>query len=655
MELQSSIADSLCKTCRAAGLPQSQTHSIVNEVAKWYRSNGLEWTVERLKDLHHWYITREAGVPNIPNWVAHHSDSPKGPFRCVFSIKNKQKALAVLSLHTAFYHEQVSSKQLNKLLDGLNSAEVPNVVKRKNPPRVNEERIPKLHYESPTLQCLTGVSIPAGTKVYALQNPNLETVARAYMRSWQDLPGETAEFLRGAKLTRHAPEVLLARHYRVPVGTLSCIQEPSLKARWISNPNRITQHFMRPLGEAWGDWLDRFPTDCTKIQDRGVNWARTKLKAGMTLAAADLTSATDKLNLSPCLDMVHKVMCGNTITEMLEQKAHGDRVNLYLHSVKHFYDVSRGDWMLNGVPYAWKVGWPLGTRPSFPLLGLVNNICAMQASQEVGIPWKDSFRVLGDDIVMDARILPAYTRRIESLGGVVNPTKSIVSDKAVEFAGRVIEPQGSYLKRVKARDISDDSFMELMQLMGDQAKWLLKPRQRKVWEELRYIPGIAVDGPRSQESHGEPLALRYLWYLRHVDLPKVEPDIKILDAEQMAVQMVEALRSHYPELDLQEQAKWFIPRDIWEGVHPSKTAYTKVQDAGDPRRENGKSALEVAEARINNPGFVPYQTFKRRELGSDAVPASKPDSQPPDDDPPPPGDHGLTPKVPPRKKKSRGR
>jgi len=666
MELQSSIADNLCVQCRAAGLPQAETHAIVNQIAKWYACNGMEWTVERLKSLHHWYITEKAGVPNIPDWVAHHSDSPKGPFRCVFSMRNTQKALAVLSLHTVFFNEQVSTKQFEKLLNGLKSAEVPDVpeVKVRSKKKFGDSHL--LQYTSPTLQCLTGVIAPAGSLKFSVNSSRedkplkKEVLARAYATSWQQLPEETVRFLKDADLLRFAPEHLIERdypvgfdvRYKVPIGTMSCIQEPSLKARWISNPNRITEHFLTPLGEAWFSSLQQFPTDCTKNQIRGVEWAKTKLSEGVKLAAVDLKSATDCLNLKPCLDIAFQWMHGyyyrHAIDRIDEIKGKDSvsarRWSRYLLSTRHFCDVSRGNWLLDGTTYRWEVGWPLGTRPSFPLLGLVNNLVARQASLDAGLTnWTDRFRVLGDDIVMDARCVDHYTRRIQRLGGVINLDKTIVSDVAVEFAGRVIDKHGSYLKRVKVRDISDDSFMELMVNMGDQAKRLLKPRQRRVWDELKYVPGTIVPGHYSQESFGEPLSLRYLWYLKHLDRPKADPDAPNLyktgyDArQQLALELMVALKTGYPGISMEDMHSWCIPRDIWLGVQPSKSAITKVVDGGDPRKENGKSQLQAAEAKVSDPSFVPYQTFKQTVLQDkkSGVDSPNPSTLPPLDSPPP--------------------
>jgi len=613
--VNATIRDSLCKTYRAAGLPKDRALPLVNQVVKWYRNNGIEWTVDRMKSIHHWYITQLSGEPNIPSWVAHKSDRPKGPFGQVFLMSNKQCALAILSSHTLFFMNQVSQKQLDKLLDGLHSKRVTVEFPRADSLK---RAIPKLEYSSPTLQALTGVSIPAcGKEVIRLSSPNRSEVAKAYAESWLNLPKETAMFLLEAGLSRHAPPdpPLERRVSWSTLGTLSCIQEPSLKARWISNPNRITQHFLRPLGDLWGSWLSKFPTDCTLNQSLGVAWVREQLAKGVTLAGVDLQSATDKLNLEPCLDLVHRRRFGVSITdpasaELWQRTPNGKG---YVAAINHFIHVSRGEWAYGWERMHWDVGWPLGTRPSFPLLGLVNNLAARWACAQAQVPGQ--FRVLGDDIVLNAKAFDRYKGAIESLGGVINLDKTIVSSKAVEFAGHVIMADAQYLKRVKARDLSDQHFMQIVATMGEQAKSLLRPRQRRVWDELKYVPGFLLNGANySQKSYGEPADLRYLWYTKYVESQEIKTDDRLLSPRQMGENLLKALQEcKFKGSSQSDWHNYVIPVDIWESVQLSKTAYLNVKSNGDPRLENGKTTLQVAEQRIDNPAFKPYQTFKVEE------------------------------------------
>jgi len=618
MNMKISMKNCLCKTYRAAGLPKDKALILVNEVDKWYRSNGVEWTVERMKSLHHWYITKLGGVPNIPSWMAHKGGYPKGPFKWVFQMKNVDKAIVILSAHTIFFNETVTKTQLRKLNDGLRSARVQNVVKGRG--QINT--VPKLNYASPTLECLTGVSIPAGRRVIHLENPRKwDQLADAYMQSWLQIPCETAKFLRDAGLTMHGPKFLWEELDQA-VGTVSCIQEPSLKARWISNPNRITQHFLSPLGREWAMQLERhFPiNDCTRKQISGAEWAQSKLKQGVTLAAVDLTSATDKLNLEPCLDVLHYAFYGSGISQDNGRQSWQDSPdgNRYLAAVDHFVSVSRGRWLFRGESCKWEVGWPLGTTPSFPLLGAVNCLTAGFSCREVGLDPKDSFRVLGDDLVIDARASDGYCKRISRLGGVVNPNKTFTSSKAVEFAGLVIDRQSLHLKRVKARDVSDNSFMLLMSCCGEQAKWLLRPRQRRVWNELKYVPGVAVEGSYPRHSFGEPLDLRYQWYLSHVANPNKDKDKDIVSPKQMALQLVIALKKQsstsggvdriYSALS-QSITDNVVPQDIWEGVQPSFTAFIEAK-RNDPRLVNGATTLQGGESILEKDTFKSYQAFK---------------------------------------------
>jgi len=622
MELQSPIRDNLCKTFRAAGLPKERALPLVNEVEKWYNHNGVEWTVDRLKDLHNWYISKLAGTPNIPSWIAHHAEDPKGPFRCVFKMKNIGAALTILSCHTQFTNVRVSNTQLRKLDDGLNSKEVQCKLRGRN----LNLRVPKLTFTSPTLSVLTGVSIPAGSLRY---HPNKEDSTFldkvvAYKQSWFYLPGETATFIRDGGLTELAPEVLLDRAYRLPVGTISCLQEPSLKARWISNPNRITQHFLDPLRAEWAAQLGRrFPlNDCTKKQFSGAEWAQSKLRDGVALASVDLTSATDKLNLVPCLDVLHLTYYESTLTGNEESWLRQPDGHRYLAAIRHFCDVSRGAWLYGGIEKEWKVGWPLGTKPSFALLATVNCVAASMACRAVGIHRSDGFRVVGDDIVIRAEAMEAYVRNISRLGGVVNPTKTIVSDRVAEFAGYVITPRAIFPKRVNTRDLSDNSFMLVANTIGPQAVGCLHPRQRRVWKALKDVPGVAVGGNYPLQQVGnDPMWHRYLWYLCHVE--NSDKDIgkasDFSDPKQDLVRMVMALKETEPSLLSSEDTKWWVPRAAfgeiptppkpWEIEQISKATQMKVE-SGDPRLVDGKTVLEVGEALLEKESFIPYPSFK---------------------------------------------
>jgi hypothetical protein len=143
---------------------------------------------------------------------------------------------------------------------------------------------------------------------------------------------------------------------------------------------------------------------------------------------------------------------------------------------------------------------------------------ARDAAYRAGLSPEDTYRVIGDDIVMDERILDMYVSNVEAMGGLINHSKTLTSDRVAEFAGRIIFPNRVCRKTYKFRDPGDNSFIEYVSDLGLQAVGLLRARQRRMWDEFKYIPGIAVDGPWSQNSYGEPLDKRLGWALTEVSL-----------------------------------------------------------------------------------------------------------------------------------------
>jgi len=137
---------------------------------------------------------------------------------------------------------------------------------------------------------------------------------------------------------------------------------------------------------------------------------------------------------------------------------------------------------------------------------------------------------------------------------------------------------------------------------------------------LKFVPGIVVPGnyPRHSQE-GSSLARRYEWYLSHVDNPFKEKDLVLLEPEQMALQMILSLKEANPAVDPTEQAKWYVPRDIWEGVQPSLTARPNAQVSSDPRLENGLTTLESSERILEKDSFKTYRTFESHAVADPAT------------------------------------
>jgi len=528
-------ADVACKVLSSLGLPKESIHQLLNQVSTWERSSGREWTVDRLKGLHNWYIQRKSGHEGFsPQWFRRAKDGgPLGIWRRVFEIKNPQKALAVLSLHTVYKEVKVTRNQVKKFMKGLlkqpptervdilfRSAKNRKILSE----RVNRlvtDRLKTLRPLPPSLASMTTNSWPGlGGKTY--RPPKWATSDEARVlglaESMLATPLCVLRYLRKKGALDIVPPDLLGEEEGfidglfLPgcevVGRISYIQEPSLKSRVIANPNRVLQHYLRPLGRCLYDLLRSFDTDATFDQDEGVRWVKDQLSNGKPLFGADLTAATDTL---PFLDVIQAL-------ETLSPDLSG---NL---EWQLFIEASRSPWLHRDDKgkeelVAWSCGQPLGTYPSFALLGIQHNLIALRAWEDacsaghnLGLP-RQCFRIVGDDIVMVDGMRPFYLDLMRRSEVEINLSKSLASSCWMEFCGREITSHTSYLKRIKFKEPTNNNFFEVVSQLGPQAKGLLTPEQRKVWDSLKYVPRDAVGSPWGNVSDGLSFEDRFGFWL----------------------------------------------------------------------------------------------------------------------------------------------
>jgi hypothetical protein len=614
--MDNSIKTNLCKGLRACGIPKRQTHEILNIVEKWYHENGVEWTNSRIKDLRQWYETTLAGDPTPPPWFKHSKEGyPLGIWKWVFDLK-PAKALGVLSLNTVFYEHKLTETQKEKFLHGLagnqsqNRDDLLKVIGAQLRVPLPKE-MPEIQF--PTIFDMTGsIPIHDGRSTVRPEN-KLGEALKALRSSWESVPQVTFDFLDNQGLLGYMPMHVIGNEYQLElnrphdrcVGRVSVLQQPQLKARTVGNPNRVLQVTLEPLKQVYMNCLRKLQSDVTHDQESGVRWVQEKLRQGIELAGSDLTSASDLLDVGLSLSLVDHTFGF--------PKIHG-----YRDYSEYFFEVCKSKWWCPGLnrEVEWQQGNVLGTGPSFGLLSLTNNAAALNAfwySQRDGtidksIPWNDSFRVVGDDIVMLAPMEKYYTRIIEDLGGEINHSKTLKSDRVAEFAGRVITSNSSYLKAIKYSEPSDNSFMSYVAQLGDQAKYLLMPKQRRVYDLLREVPGIVVPGPWNQDSFGIPLGPRYQWYLEEVQpaLEAVEPDLDLRDYQML---LLEA------ELSLSEAGESKERRSLDEpffdeGYLPSQVTPT-FKVGGDPRLTKGKSQLDVLYKHIIDKDITPFEDWLR--------------------------------------------
>jgi hypothetical protein len=189
------------------------------------------------------------------------------------------------------------------------------------------------------------------------------------------------------------------------------------------------------------------------------------MKKGARLMSIDLSNATDSFPLSYTMRALRAQDCFNDSDLLLFEK------------------VSRGKFFdpMNNKGYTrWTKGQPLGLFPSFAAFAFSHHMV-------VSLTKPKFYRILGDDIVIDRdagqRLLSLY----KDLGVSTSPSKSLDSPILNEFGGRLIM-KDMIIAQPKWRELSDNSFLDVVRNLGPTAVGLLRPRQRKVVKLLSEVP-----------------------------------------------------------------------------------------------------------------------------------------------------------------------
>jgi hypothetical protein len=248
-------------------------------------------------------------------------------------------------------------------------------------------------------------------------------------------------------------------------------KDRGLKVRFVANPFMVYQLALSRLKDACRIFLE---TSCAEQsvfdQEKGVKWVETMLSSGRRITSLDLSSCSDLLPALPQFYLLKR---------------------LFPHlsaDIDLFFDISRAKFLLHPdlerIPVHWKVGQPLGSAPSFfsftLLLLFIVRTCGGTAR---------SFRIIGDDLVMDASLTRRVVKTYTALGAPINWSKSIVdSDRFAEFAGRWVDRYGS-LRSFKASplDINRDP-MGYIRQYGYKAITLLPHKYRKMLGILSLFP-----------------------------------------------------------------------------------------------------------------------------------------------------------------------
>lgn len=216
------------------------------------------------------------------------------------------------------------------------------------------------------------------------------------------------------------------------VGTITALnKDRGMKIRFVANPFMVLQLAMSRLKAGLRSYLEALPESCVFDQEKGRRWVRDKFKEGRMMTSLDIKSCSDHLPAIPQFALLRELFPG------------------LLGDIDLFQDVSCARYLLSDptdpIKVRWMVGQPLGTDPSFYsfTIFLVHllRLCGGSAK---------TFRIIGDDVVLDHEIYPRVVAAYELLHVPINWHKSIIGSPYIaEFGGRYIDSFGS-LRAVKA-------------------------------------------------------------------------------------------------------------------------------------------------------------------------------------------------------------
>lgn len=486
----------LARILFALHIPNSISREIVSEITTWTEKSGPEWTVDRLKALKTDFIRITAGLDRSSEWVEYKGGFPVGAFGRLFrygSLDNKRliRVLNACMSYTSFLATKETTKQLSKFYtsvaaDPLGSNVVDEVFACIQPEaeklqvlyhklRTVKDYIPNPSKRAPTSEgrsvpenewlsttdCLWKTSI--GRKLYSRYSQVREVVRpiEGYLKpKLRKLPPYFY-----SKVSENINERLGF------VGKIGHIQEPGMKLRAVANPFRVYQLALSRLGDQLYELIQTLPWDCTHDQQDGTEWAERKLSAHNKMFAVDLSDATNQFPLELQLKVLH------SIKGIKEEDIH------------LFEDLSKANWLSpsHGI-INWTKGQPLGLYPSFAAFALTHGILVSSLAKSKGLDPTDTFRILGDDIVIsDQDLYNSYREVLAKLAVPVSESKTLQSDLVTEFGGRVIVP-GSIITLGKWRMSSDRNFLDLLRNIGPRYLKYLQPRQQKVAEILLTLP-----------------------------------------------------------------------------------------------------------------------------------------------------------------------
>lgn len=276
--------------------------------------------------------------------------------------------------------------------------------------------------------------------------------------------------------------------------------------RDIAVPNRFIQAALEPIAFRLYHLLRCLPKDATFNQSRFDTVLVNRVtNDSLYQGSVDLSKATDNLPRSWGIAIVNDIMSHSYLTleeRLLCQIFGNDIVKADLArreeaSWKLFQEVSSANWV-DADKYVdrWRVGQPLGSLPSFALLGLTHNLYVEAMGCSLGL-LHSPYVILGDDLVVfNAKLRKKYINEAISRSIPLSLSKSYEGQLS-EFAGGLFIKNNVPFHTPDHGPLTWNSLFDYQRASGVQIPWVNLPKQlqrhyRKVVAKWCKINGLSA-------------------------------------------------------------------------------------------------------------------------------------------------------------------
>ena len=249
--------------------------------------------------------------------------------------------------------------------------------------------------------------------------------------------------------------------------------------RDIAVPNRFIQKALVPAADRLYNLLRWMPKDATFDQSKfDIRIENRVTNDNLYQGSVDLSKATDNLPFEWGAYIIDFMIRKFPKMEFSKRKSESDFASedALIRSWDLFKTVARSSWEDEGFLTKWTVGQPLGSLPSFAVLGITHNIFVEALSLSLGLG-HSPYAILGDDIVIfNKKLRSHYIRELTSRAIPLSLHKSY-EGRLSEFAGSIFVKNCIPFHTPDHSPISWQSVFDWQRASGIRIPWSNLPRK----------------------------------------------------------------------------------------------------------------------------------------------------------------------------------